>query len=72
MNERAKVKRIFYVKNYPNPSEFVFSLKNKNLGAHFLVTLILKLENFKIGLPKVSLPRLMTLVSIQLKLTSLS
>ena len=37
-------KSIFYVKNYPNLSQFFFSLKNINLEAHFLkylITLIL-------------------------------
>ena len=30
-------KSIFYVKNYLNLSQFFFSLKNINLGAHFLL-----------------------------------
>ena len=30
-------KSIFYVKNYPNLSQFFFSLKNINLGARFLL-----------------------------------
>ena len=30
-------KSIFYIKNYPNLSQFFFSLKNINLGAHFLL-----------------------------------
>ena len=47
VSKSAKIwlsKSIFYVKNYPNLSQFFFSLKNINLGAHFL--LLTFFENF--------------------------
>ena len=46
VSKSAKIwlsKSIFYVKNYPNLSQFFFSLKNINLGAHFLITLLSKM-----------------------------
>ena len=42
LSKSAKIwlsKSIFYVKNHPNLSQF-FSLKNTNLGAHFLLLLL--------------------------------
>ena len=47
VSKSAKIwlsKSIFYVKNYPNLSQFFFSLKNINLGACFL--LLTFFENF--------------------------
>ena len=43
-------KWIFYVKNHPNLSDFFFSLKNKNLGAHFLLLTFFDKMNFQITL----------------------
>ena len=39
-------KSIFLVKNYPNLSQFFFSLKNINLGAHSLLLTFFDIINF--------------------------
>ena len=48
LSKSAKIwlsKSIFYVKNHPNLSQF-FSLKNTNLGAHFLLMIFFDKINF--------------------------
>ena len=48
LSRSAKIwlsKSIFYVKNHPNLSQF-FSLKNTNLGAHFLLLTFFDKINF--------------------------
>ena len=50
LSKSAKIslsKSIFYVKNHPNLSQFFFSLKNMNLGAHFLLLTFLIRSIFK-------------------------
>ena len=39
-------KSIFYIKNHPNLPGFFYSLKNKNLGAHFLLLTFFDNINF--------------------------
>ena len=41
-------KPIFYAKNHPNFSQFFFSLKNTNLGAHFLLLIFFDYIDFLI------------------------